>query len=732
MQPTRPSAWQAFWQNVIRFQIDKINPWMALRNTVGVTVPLVVGAASGSLSAGLIVATGALNVAFRDSEAPYSDRARHMLLASFAAGLSVFAGSISARNPVIAVVLAGTWAFVAGLLIAVSTPAGELGSMSLVMMVVYSAVPLSPKNAALAGLAAFGGALLQTLLSISAWPLHRYAPERRALSDLYFELSRSARAPAADGTLPPAATAQSIQAQISLAALDRDRSPESDRYRFLLSQAERTRLSLLALRRVRTRLERDHEAHAEASILTDALEITATLLNALGKALEAGDQIPENSDGMAKLMGLAERLRDSKPDAPALEATLRDARFQLDALSGQLRSAADVADAMPETEKTPDRPEHGNQSRRAPLAITWIARFREALATVRANFNLESAACRHAIRLSICIVVGDTIGRSFGLERRYWLPMTIAIVLRPDFSATFSRGILRLIGTFVAVLLATGLFHLWPAATFAHIAVISVLMFILRCFGGANYGVFATVVTAIVVFLISLSGVAPGPVMAARTFNTAVGGGLALLAYWVWPTWERHQVSEAMARMLDAFRAHFRAIRDYYTGAGTPNLDHTRANARVARFNFEASVERAVAEPGVRTEEMTLLSAMLASSHRLTRALLALEAGIANTTAVPPRKEFLRFANDVELTLYYLGSVLRGSRVEMNTIPDLREDHHALVHSSAPGKGLASGEALADRYALVNVETDRITNSLNTLAGEVFAWALKRPVQPDR
>src|SRR5579862_386699 len=95
MQPTRPSAWQAFWQNGIRFQIDKINPWMALRNTVGVTVPLVVGAASGSLSAGLIVATGALNVAFRDSEEPYSDRARHMLLASFAAGLSVFAGSIS-------------------------------------------------------------------------------------------------------------------------------------------------------------------------------------------------------------------------------------------------------------------------------------------------------------------------------------------------------------------------------------------------------------------------------------------------------------------------------------------------------------------------------------------------------------------------------------------------------------------------------------------------------------
>jgi uncharacterized membrane protein YccC len=721
MQPTRPSAWQAFRQNVIRFQIGKINPWIALRNTIGVTAPLAVGAASGSLSAGLIVATGALNVAFRDSEAPYADRARHMLLASVVAGLAVFAGSISARNPVTAVILAGMWAFVAGMLIAVSTPAGELGSMSLVMMVVYGAVPLSPKNAVLAGLAALGGALFQTLLSISAWPFHRYAPERRALCDLFLELSKSAKAPAADPSLPPAATAQSIQAQISLAALDRDRSPESDRFRFLLSQAERTRLSVLALRRVRTRLERDFSAHVQASNLTEALDTAASLLDTLGKAIEPGGKLSPDSSGMAKLTAVAERLRGMNAESPALQATLRDARFQLDALIGQLRSAADViSDAMPEI-----RPDLGQPSR-VPPRISWIVRFRETLASLRANMNLESAAFRHAIRLSVCIAIGDALGRSYSVQRHYWIPMTIAIVLRPDFSATFSRGVLRLIGTFIGVLLATGLFHLWPDAIFAHIGVIAALMFILRCFGGANYGVFATVVTALVVFLISLSGVAPGPVMAARTFNTAVGGALALLAYWVWPTWERHQVGESMARMLDAFRAHFRAIRDYYTGTGTPNLDRTRAAARVARFNFEASLERAVGEPGVRTEEVTLLGAMLATSHRLTRALLALEAGIANTSPVPPRKEFLRFANDVELTMYNLGAVLRGSPVPHNSMPDLREDHYALVHSDEPG------EALAERYALVNVETDRITNSLNTLADEVFAWALKRSAQPNR
>jgi len=719
MDTSRPSAWQAFWQSVVRFQTEKITPVMALRNTLGVAAPLAIGAATGSLGAGLIVATGALNVAFRDSEAPYPDRARHMLAASVVAGLAVFAGSLSGRNPVIAVALATVWAFVAGMLISVSTPAGELGSMSLVMLVVYGAVPLSLRNASLAGLAALSGAVLQTLLSIAAWPLHRYAPERKALGDLYLELARSAKTPPAHGSLAPPATAQSIQAQISLAALDRDRSVQSDRIRFLLSQAERMRLSLLALGRVRTRLERDYHALPEAAILAQSFEIAASLLEALGRTIAAGAEIaPEAGvEGIARIESLAEQFRQPQPDSTAPPATIDDARFQLDALAGQLRSAFDVVvEAMAETGRVtpePTMPPHT----RARNTRQWILRFRETLASLRANLNLESAACRHAIRLSTCIAIGDALGRSYGVQRHYWIPMTIAIVLRPDFSGTFSRGVLRLIGTFVGVLVATGLFHLWSDAIFAHIAVIAALMFLLRCFGGANYGVFATVVTALVVFLISLSGVAPGPVMAARTLNTAAGGALALLAYWVWPTWERHQVSEAMARMLDAFRAHFRAIRDYYTGASHPNLDRTRAAARLARSNFEASLERASAEPGVSTESVTLFGGMLASSHRLAQALLSLEACIANTSPVPPRKAFLQFANDVELTLYFLGATLRGSPAPADSFPDLREAHHALIHAAAP-----TGEALAERYALVNVETDRITNSLNTLTLEVLQW----------
>jgi hypothetical protein len=49
--------------------------------------------------------------------------------------------------------------------------------------------------------------------------------------------------------------------------------------------------------------------------------------------------------------------------------------------------------------------------------------------------------------------------------------------------------------------------------------------------------------------------------------------------------------------------------------------------------------------------------------------------------------------------------------VELNEFPDLREDHRVL---------LQSGDQKIERYALVNVEADRIVNSLNTLREQVM------------
>ncbi|MBC8167585.1 MAG: FUSC family protein [Bryobacteraceae bacterium] len=134
------------------------------------------------------------------------------------------------------------------------------------------------------------------------------------------------------------------------------------------------------------------------------------------------------------------------------------------------------------------------------------------------------------------MTIADAVARSTELSRGYWFPLTVAILLKPDFTATFSRGLLRLAGTFIGLLLATGLFRILPAVFSIEYVLIVVFAFLMRCFGPANYGIFSIAITAMVVGLLAMSGVSPGDAVRERGINTAAGGLLALAAYALWPT----------------------------------------------------------------------------------------------------------------------------------------------------------------------------------------------------
>ena len=144
------------------------------------------------------------------------------------------------------------------------------------------------------------------------------------------------------------------------------------------------------------------------------------------------------------------------------------------------------------------------------------------------------------------------------------------------------------------------------------------------------------------------------------------------------------------------------------------NRDHARVAARLSRSNLEASIGRASVEPGVSAERLALLSAILASTRRLSRALLALEAAIGPPGAAPVPQSFRTFADDTDLTLYYLAALLRGSAITPDLLPDLRADHSALLGSPHIGQP----------HALINTEADRLTNAVNTLSEEVFRWSV--------
>ncbi len=675
------------WRNVTRFETAKIAPDIAIRNTIGIVVPLLVGAALGNPSAGVVGAIGALNVSYRDSHDPYIARFAPMFISCLLVGAAVTLGSLAGHARGTTILAAALWAFAAAMVGVIASKASDVGTTTLVTLVVFAARPMPVATAFESALVAFAGGLLQTVLSVALWPLQHYGPERQIVATLYQTLAKMASTPAGPESPPPGAE-QLIGTENALGSLSQDHSPEAERYVFLLNQAERIRLSLLTLRRLHRRLAREEEGAAACADLERILATASLALESIGRSVVQGRPIGAARQFTDVARQFNQHHRESSP--PFLAALVRDAHHQLDALAGQLRAAAGLSGGTPPGQA------------REP----WRLRFTGWRARLVANLSFQSTTFRHAIRLAVCVAVGEAIGLSVNVQRSYWLPMTIAIVLRPDFTATFTRGILRIAGTLAGLLVATALFHFLHAGVSSDIALLAVFAFILRWIGPANYGIFVMAVSSLVVLLIATTGVDPRPVIAARAINTLVGGALALVAYWLWPTWEHPRVALVLANLLESYRNYFRAVvnaRTGKTGKADADLDATRSSARIARANAEAFIGRISSEPVISTARADLAHAILVSSHSFVRAAMALESDLYQKHPEPAGPATQDFAHKVEQTLDALIDALRHSTPVPRDLPDLRAAHNLIE----------------DQYNLVGVETDRIVTSVNTLREQI-------------
>ena len=129
----------------------------------------------------------------------------------------------------------------------------------------------------------------------------------------------------------------------------------------------------------------------------------------------------------------------------------------------------------------------------------------------------------------------------------------------------------------------------------------TVFTLLLRWAGPANYGIFVIAVSALVVLLISVTGIAPDAVIAARAVNTALGGSLALVAYAVWPTWEKTQTRGGAGGSAGCLSGlHPCGARRVCGVLPLAAIESVRVKARRARSNAEASVDRMCGEPGVK------------------------------------------------------------------------------------------------------------------------------------
>jgi uncharacterized membrane protein YccC len=543
----------------------------------------------------------------------------------------------------------------------------------------------------------FGGGLLLTLFAVAAWPLQRYRPERTAIAQLCRGLATSTRGHDDSGQAPPVTQALTDVENL-LHGTYRARGAAMEVFRVLAELIERIRLELLALGGLEERVS-DDELKATLRRLR---EYAARALDAIAAALEAAASplaAAAALEGFDAVLAQIENMDARALDAHARRA-LAIALAHTHALAGQLRAAVRNADfAGSRGELRLDAYES-----RLPRAL----RPRNALAILRANLRLSSIAFRHAIRCGVCLALAVVGARMAGLSHGYWIPMTTAIVLKPDFAGTFSFGLLRVVGTLAGLALSTALLHFAFDSDTARIVLLAALCFGFRQLTTMHYGLGVMLLTGLIVVLLTFEGISPAETMMARAIGTGVGSALALLAYLVWPTWERGRVRPALAGMLDAYRRYFLAVLDEDTRV---RVD-IRGLTRSARTNAAASLDRLRSEPRRDPRLVAVAEGVFANANRFLRAAMALEAIRQTSGDLPARAEVRVFAGRVDAQVTRFVHCLREDiAAESSALLRAEQQNLSAALDAAPVTDAqrAAASAWIDG-------SDRITNAVNTIA----------------
>ncbi|MCX5377589.1 FUSC family protein [Streptomyces sp. NBC_00091] len=554
----------------------RLEPLIAVRAAVGLAIVIGAGLAFLGPGAAASSAFGAFMAAIATLQQSWRPRPVLALASGLTLAVSTFIGYLVGSSQTgLFLLLLAVWAFAAGLVWAAGPTAGIIASGNVAIMLVTVTLPTSvPQAAGHAAMIAAGG-VVQTLL-IVLFPVRRWGAQRDALADALAAEADYARRlrhyPVA--SFDPEPLMKARDAATVTVRQARRRPAELHGARGL---AERIRPVLASLADPAVGAPAEGPARER---VRELLEAAGAVLDAAAHAIRHGDPVrpPAPASAVLKAPDLAEVFRGAPLRAARrLAALLDDVLETAEPGSGR---TADPAEAM--------------------LRPTVPALVPLVLKAVRAELRPGSPVLRHAVRVTAAACAGYLIGHALPFGHAYWAPMASVMVMRPDFTQTWSRAVARFGGTLVGVGVATAIVRLAQPGMYLSglLAVVSAgLMYVLMRTG---YAVGQAFVSAYVVFLLGMGGVRWDQTVPDRIALTLVGGVLAMLAYAVYPAWETPRLRTRLADWIAADGRYAAAVLGQYAdpaGARRADVREALLAARDARIAWQEALERAEGEP---------------------------------------------------------------------------------------------------------------------------------------
>ena len=654
-------------------------PWPEMiRAALAICVPLAASLALGKGNLGVLPAMGAILGTMADTGGPYLSRVKRVATASVfggAAGLAI--GSVTHGHGWLAVLALIAVAGISG----VFSSLGDIGSITGLQLLVYTALGDGPVGAlrpvwhTAAGFLV--GVIWALILILPGWLRSPYGKEQRDVAAVYTALAAELRAVGTDGF-----TAR----------------------RWALTGALNTAYDELLT------------ARSNATGRNPRIAGLATVLNASHPMIEAATEIglagsqppPLIIDTVARL-GDAVAQQAPPPMIPPPWDTSPAMLTLRDAMAGAARALA--------RDWSPEHQARSGFRERLHVSATLSLRARLGRLSDRVldEFGGGRLSRIFTLRLMACMGVAALVIEVLPLQRSYWVLLTVAIVLKPDYGSVFARALQRGLGTVVgavagAVLLV--LVHgLWLLIPFA------VLAALLPYGRSRNYGLLATFLTPLVVVLIDLLAPAGWRLAEDRLVDTLIGCAIVLLVGFApWPmSWYAHlprEFAQAAQDVCDYMQEALSAPGDAGAGSGAGVGAGSGAGIG-AGGGADGGGAVDVARPPVR-------SRMRRSTYR---ALADLRMEFQRTMSEPPSisrraaawwPAVVALEQVMDAVTATAGAVSRGARVPASGVGMLAAALRAVSEAAATGAALTSPPELPSDDMLESV-TEAVRALLSVL-----------------
>lgn len=253
---------------------------------------------------------------------------------------------------------------------------------------------------------------------------------------------------------------------------------------------------------------------------------------------------------------------------------------------------------------------------------------------IKLLFNFNTFTVNFALRAAAAATVAMFLYKWFNIERGFWLPFTVIIVLQPYFGATIKKAIDRVIGT-VAGGIAGGILVQVPTGLYLQEAMLFTCFVLMVYFIRRRYSIAAFFITLNLVLIFNVETEVSPAIIAIRALATMGGAALAIIAgFALLPHWDRKWLPVHVTSAINCNYHYFTAT---FFSEGANWIRHKRS-AESKNSNAFDSFNRYMSEPAIGRKSYKPFYQLITHNVRITRELnnIHLEQENRRDTIEPP------------------------------------------------------------------------------------------------